>query len=61
MLTPQFHRRNRRLIWRIAGLWMVVLALGLALIGMFLALQQTRSFTVRLMAQAEALAAHVAA
>ncbi len=61
MLVLQSISSNRRLIWRIAGLWMVVLALGLAMIGMFLALQQARSFTARLMAQAEALAARVAA
>ena len=54
------NRRGRRLTWRIAGLWMVALALGLAVAGVVLALQQTRSLTFRLMAPAEAQAVRIA-
>lgn len=54
------HRRSRRLTWRIAGLWMVALALGLAVVGIVLALEQTRSLTFRLMAPAEAQAVRIA-
>lgn len=48
--------RHRYLFRRFAALWLVVLALGLAVIGMVIALQQSRSMTLRLMAPAEALA-----
>ncbi len=58
-LTDPYHLR-RRLVWRIAGLWMVVLAFGLALIGILHALHQARSLTYRLMAPAEAQAARIA-
>ncbi len=51
---------SRGLTWRIAALWMVVLALGLALVGIILALQQARSLSVRLMAPAEAYARGIA-
>ncbi len=45
---------------RIAGLWMVVLAIGLALIGVVLAIYQARSFTLSLMAQTQAQTEHLA-
>ena len=54
------NRRRRRLVWRIAGFWMVVLALGLAAAGVVLAIQQARSLSSRLMAPAEAEARLVA-
>jgi signal transduction histidine kinase len=60
MPAPTYQRRPRRLVWRIAGLWMVVFALGLAVIGIVLALTHARAATMRLMAQAEALATRVA-
>ena len=49
-----------RLTWRIASVWMVLLAVGLGAIGVVLAIQQTRSFTLRLMTQARAQAGHFA-
>lgn len=49
-----------QLTWRIAGVWMVLLAVGLGVIGVVLAIQQTRSFTLRLMTQARAQAGHFA-
>ncbi|MGB2987616.1 MAG: hypothetical protein WBE26_17255, partial [Phycisphaerae bacterium] len=54
------NRRRRWLTRRIAGLWMVVLALGLAAAGVVLALQQARSLASRLMAPAEAQARVIA-
>lgn len=55
------HRTPRQqLAWRIAAQWLVVLALGLGVVGMILALLQTRSLAVRLMAPAEAQARHIA-
>ena len=51
---------THRLTWRVAALWMVVLALGLAVTGIVIALQQARSLAVRLMAPAEAQAHHIA-
>lgn len=54
--TPWSHR----LTGRVAAFWMVVLALGLAVIGIVIALQQARSLAVRLMAPAEAQAHHIA-
>lgn len=51
---------SHRFTWRNAALWMVVLALGLAVIGIVVALQQARSLSVRLMAPAEAQARHIA-
>jgi len=48
------------LTWRLAGLWAVVLALGLASVGMIYALQQVRVLTTRLQAQAETQATFVA-
>jgi signal transduction histidine kinase len=51
---------DRRSIRRFAGLWLVMLAIGLAATGMVLALQQTRAFTMRLMSEAEAQATRVA-
>ena len=47
-------------IGHVAGFWMVVFALGLAIAGMILALQQARSITIRLMSEAEAQAARAA-
>jgi len=51
---------TRQLTWRLAGLWAVVLALGLAAVGMIYALQQVRVLTAGLEAQAEAQATFVA-
>ena len=48
------------LTWRIAGLWMVVLAVGLALVGVVLAIFQARSFTQSLIAQTQAQAQQLA-
>lgn len=52
--------KNRETIWRIARLWLVVLAMGIAVIGIFLALLQARSFASRVRDQLEAHAARVA-
>jgi signal transduction histidine kinase len=60
MPTEDSNRRRRRLAWRIAGFWMVVLALGLAAVGVVLAIQQARSLTSRLTAPAEAEARLIA-
>ena len=46
-------RRSRRFIWRSAGTWMVVFAVGLAAVAITLALLQATSLTDRLMVQAE--------
>ncbi len=55
------HRTPRQqLVWRIAAQWLVVLALGLGVVGVILALLQTRSLAVRLMAPTEAQARHIA-
>jgi len=42
------------------GLWTVVFSFGLAVVGVVLALQQARSFAMRLMTEAEAQAARIA-
>ncbi len=52
--------QNRETIWRVARLWLVVLALGMAAIGILFALQQAKSFTQRIRQEAEAQAARVA-
>ncbi len=52
--------RSRTLTWRIAGLWMVVLALGLAVVGAILAVEQARTFANQLMAQAASGASRIA-
>ncbi len=52
--------KNRETIWRIARLWLVVLALGIAAIGIFFALLQAKSFASRVREQLEAQAARVA-
>ena len=52
--------KNRETIWRIARLWLVVLALGIAAVGIFIALLQARSFASRVRAQLEAEAARIA-
>ncbi|MCH7808023.1 MAG: hypothetical protein IIB60_02255, partial [Planctomycetes bacterium] len=54
-------RRSRRFIWRSAGTWMVVFAVGLAAVAITLALLQATSLTDRLMVQAERRAAKIAA
>lgn len=54
------HRRIQPLSWRIAGFWMVVLALGLAVAGIVLAVVQARSVTHRFIAQTEAGASRIA-
>jgi signal transduction histidine kinase len=50
----------RPFTWRIAALWLVVLALGLALSGIVLAVVQSRSLAARLMAPLETQAADIA-
>ena len=60
MLPTSPIRRSLQLPWRIAGLWMVVLAMGFAAIGSALALQQVRSLTVRLMAETKFRARQIA-
>jgi len=52
--------QNRETIWRVARLWLVVLALSMAAIGILLALLQARSFTDRIRQEAEAQATRVA-
>ena len=52
--------QNRETIWRIARLWLVVLALGIAAIGILFSLQQARSFTDRIRLEVEAQAARIA-
>ncbi len=52
--------KNRETIWRIARLWLVVLALGIAVIGIFFALLQAKSFSSRVREQLEVQAARVA-
>ncbi|MFQ5495075.1 MAG: sensor histidine kinase, partial [Phycisphaerae bacterium] len=51
---------SRPSTWRIAGVWMVVLALGLAVTGSVLAVFQARSFTRRLLTEAQREAAQIA-
>ena len=46
-------RGSRRFIWRMAGFWMVVIAVALAVVGIAMALLQTQSLTARLMADAQ--------
>ncbi|RME40354.1 MAG: sensor histidine kinase [Planctomycetota bacterium] len=60
MPPASFHAAARTLTRRIAGFWMIVLALGLTLVGVVLSLQQARTLVVRLMAPAELRAAHLA-
>lgn len=60
MPTENPKRSQRQLIWRIAGLWMVVLALGFAVIGIYFALQLAQSFTHKLMVRAQIDAADFA-
>ena len=54
------NRRKEPLTWRIAGVWMVVLALGLTLVGVVLAVYQSKALSLRLMAPSEADAARIA-
>ena len=51
---------TRRLTWRMAAFWMVALAVTLAILGMVVALQQTRSLNMRINAQAQQRAADIA-
>lgn len=53
MQTSQLYRSGSSLTWRIAGFWAVILALGLAVGGVILAIGQGQSLVVRLMAPAE--------
>jgi len=57
--TPRIWQ-NRETIWRVARLWLVVLALGMAAVGILFALLQARSFTDRIRQEVEAQAARVA-
>jgi len=52
--------KNRETIWRISRLWLVVLALGMAVVGISFALMQARSFTGQIRQAAEAQAARIA-
>jgi len=60
MAATVSEQRVPAISWRTAGLWMVVLALGLAVFGIVLALQQAQSLTNRMMAQAELRARSIA-
>ena len=60
MPLPEATRRSYRLTWRKAGLWMVILALCLAILGMAFAIQQIRSFTRFLQARAQHRALRIA-
>lgn len=51
---------QQRVVRRITGLWLVVLSITFAAVGIFVALQTARSTTERLMAQVDAHAAWVA-
>lgn len=51
---------QQRVIRRITGLWLVMLSIAFAAVGIFVALQAARSTTERLMAQVDAHAAWVA-
>ncbi len=56
--TPR--ARTRTLTWRVAGLWMVVLAIGLAVLGVVLSLQHAQSLMNILMVQVEDRATYIA-
>lgn len=60
MPSTVFDQRAPILSWRTAGMWMVVLALGLAVFGIVLALQQAQSLTNRMMEEAELRARSIA-
>ena len=60
MPAPERSPSTSNLTRRIAGLWMVVLAVGLALVGVVLAIFQARSFTQGLIAQSQAQAQQLA-
>lgn len=60
MPAPDTKRHRYWLTSRIASLWMVVLALGLAVIGAVLAIQHARSLAYRLMSEAEVQAGRIA-
>lgn len=61
MNRPPSRTVQRRLTWRIAGFWMVLLALGLAVLGMILAVQQMQSLSAILMSQSQRRALDIAA
>ena len=50
----------RELTWRVAGVWTVIVALGLAIVGLILAVQQARSLSISIMNQAELRARELA-
>jgi len=52
--------KHRDTIWRISRLWLVVLALGMAVVGISFALIQARSFTGQIRQAAETQAAGIA-
>lgn len=52
--------KHRDTIWRISRLWLVVLALGMAVVGISFALLQARSFTGQIRQAAETQAAGIA-
>ena len=60
MPAEESNHRNLKVTWRTAGLWIVILALGLAVFGIILALQQAQSLSNDLLAQAELRARSIA-
>ncbi len=57
---PETQKQRGPELRRFAGVWMVIFALGLALLGVILALQQARSTTLRLSALSEGQMARAA-
>ncbi len=54
--ASEFSPFSKGWTWRLAGVWLVILALGLAVLGIIFSVQQASALTHRLMAQAETLA-----
>ncbi len=60
MTATSPHAKTRALTWRVAGLWMVVLAIGLAVLGVVLSYRHAQSLMSILMVQVEDRATYIA-